>query len=118
MNQTHRARFVMEIMAAAERGRYDTCLEIAAKMKSEGIPPDYSTYSALMQVVARGTEWLDAWAIFDDMLLTGIEPTVAIFNYLLDVSERPPSFFYYSPLTFGRLNGNVLHNIYGQSSRR
>jgi pentatricopeptide repeat protein len=85
MNQTARARSAMQLMAAGERGQYASCLAIAAKMKKEGIPPDYSTYIALLQAAGRGAHWLDAWAIFDDMLLVGIEPTANIFNHLLHV---------------------------------
>lgn len=50
-----------------------------------------------MQAVAGEALWLDAWAIFDDMVLAQIKPTAAIFNHLLHVSERPPLFFYTHP---------------------
>jgi pentatricopeptide repeat protein len=85
MNQTARARSAMQLMAAAERGQYASCLAIAAKMKKDRMPPDYSTYSALIQAAAREANWLDAWAIFDDMLLVGVQPTATIFNHLLHV---------------------------------
>lgn len=77
----------MQMMDAADRGRYISCLEIAAKMKKEGVSPDYSTYSALIRAAARESAWLDAWAIFDDMLLLGFKPTTAIFNHLLHVCD-------------------------------
>ena len=85
MVRTSRARSAIQMMEAAERGKYHSCLAIAANMKAEGIRPDYSIYSALIQAAAREARWLDAWAIFDDMLLVGIKPTVAIFNHLLHV---------------------------------
>ena len=99
--QTSRARSAMQMMEAAERGKYHSCLAIAAKMKADGIPPDYSTYSALIQAATREARWLDAWAIFDDMLLVGIKPTVAIFNYLLDVCYVPYHIFLFPILIFG-----------------
>ena len=106
----------MQMMAAAEQGRYASCLEIASKMKREGIQPDYSTYSALLQAAAHEGAWLDAWAILDDMVLVGIKPTTTSFNHLLYVC-RPISYSG-SFLMLGRLNGNVLHNMFGQSLRR
>jgi len=81
----------MQMMEAADRGKYHSCLAIAAKMKADSIRPDYSTYSALIQAAAREARWLDAWAIFDDMLLVGIKPTVAIFNHLLHAQRQRSS---------------------------
>lgn len=81
----------MQMMDAADRGRYISCLEIAAKMKKEGVSPDYSTYSALIRAAARESAWLDAWAIFDDMLLLGFKPTTAIFNHLLHAQRHRSS---------------------------
>jgi pentatricopeptide repeat protein len=103
----------MQMMEAAERGKYYSCLAIAAKMKSDGIRPDYSTYSALIQAAAHEARWLDAWAIFDDMLLVGIKPTVTIFNHLLHVCDTTSLIFLLLILMFDRLSDVVLHNMRG-----
>jgi len=108
----------MQMMDTAERGKYYSCLAIAARMKTEGVRPDYSTYSALMQAAAREGAWLDAWAIFDDMLLVGIKPTAAIFNHLLQVCDIDLPCFLFLGFMSGRPNSNNLHNICGKLLRR
>ncbi|KAG6845406.1 hypothetical protein H0H87_009753 [Tephrocybe sp. NHM501043] len=70
-------------MEAAEVGKYSEALLIAAKMKSQGIIPDVTTYSALMTAATHHRGWLDTWAIVDDMLAVGLKPDTNIFNALI-----------------------------------
>jgi len=75
----------MQIMAAANSGNSPTCFQIAAKMKAADITPDISTYNALMSAVAQDANALFSWAVLDDMLLVGIQPTTTTFTHLMDV---------------------------------
>lgn len=83
----------MQIMAAADAGRFSDCLQAAAQMKAARISPDTSVYNALISPAARQRSWLFAWAMFDDMLKVGIHPTPAIFAHLIHVT-LPPAYFH------------------------
>ncbi|GLB37111.1 putative pentatricopeptide repeat domain containing protein [Lyophyllum shimeji] len=78
----------MQLMDAADRGRYRDCLDIATQMKAEGFQPDLATYTALMTAASAEGHWLDAWAILDDMTAVGVKPDVAVFNALLKAQFR------------------------------
>lgn len=82
-------------MAEATRRNYPACLEIAADMKAQGIRPDLTTYSSLMEATAHGGGWFEAWAILDDMLLVGVKPDINILNNLIYVTYHivPPSIY-------------------------
>jgi len=85
LGHTNRARYNMQIMAASEARRLAECLAIAAQMKENHLKPDISTYNALMSAVSRDGNWLQAWAILDDMFLIGVKPTTTTFNHLIYV---------------------------------
>lgn len=89
MTQTTQARFEMRLLDSSENGRYHETLAIAAEMKEAGIRPQLSTYTALIHAAAREGCWLDAWAMFDDMITAGIKPSVGIFNWLILVIFYP-----------------------------
>ncbi|KAF8967814.1 hypothetical protein BDZ97DRAFT_1801393 [Flammula alnicola] len=82
--------YTVRIMAASNSGRFADCLHLAARMKSDGLVPDASIYNALMSLAARDRSWLFAWAIFDDMLLAGIQPTSATFTHLIQAQRDRP----------------------------
>ena len=94
---TH-TNFAGQMMVAAKAGNFPVCFQIAVKMKSSGIAPDISTYNALMNMIALEGNALFSWAILDDMLLVGIQPTVTTFTHLIDVIITP-FHFQVSPLT-------------------
>ena len=77
----------MQIMAAAKAGNLPTCFQLAMRMKATGVAPDISTYNALMNAIAKDEEAnaLFSWAILDDMLLVGIQPTTTTFTHLINV---------------------------------
>lgn len=75
----------MQLTEQAEIGRYQKVLDLAAQMKANKIKPDVSTYVALISAAAYHRMWLDAWAIFDDMIAVGVQPTTAVFNALIKV---------------------------------
>lgn len=58
-------------------------------MKAAGITPDISTYNALMAAVTQDANTLFSWAVLDDMLLVGIQPTTTTFIHLMDVIVTP-----------------------------
>ncbi|KAG6907662.1 hypothetical protein DXG01_007866 [Tephrocybe rancida] len=96
--RTSKARFNMRMMEAAEQGRYADVLDIAANMKSEGIQPDLTTYSALMRAADRHRRWLDAWAILDDLLAVGLQPDITIFNYFIQAQSTCTSDYLWKAL--------------------
>ncbi|KAG6876645.1 hypothetical protein C0992_012191 [Termitomyces sp. T32_za158] len=81
--RTTKARFNLQLAEEAELGHYSNVLEIAAKMKAHKIKPDITTYVALINAAASHRMWLDAWAIFDDMVAVGIKPNTDVFNRLI-----------------------------------
>jgi len=87
MTRTTKARFTMQLMAEGEKGNYHNCLAIAAQLKADGHKPDLPIYTALMNAASGAAEWQDAWAIFEDMLTSGVEPDVGLMNALLKVSH-------------------------------
>ena len=95
----------MQIMAAANSRSFAACFETAAKMKAAGITPDISTYNALMSAVARDPNSLFSWAVLDDMLLVGIQPTTTTFTHLMDVIMTP--FHFQVSLLIGTSRRNV-----------
>ncbi|KAG6862243.1 hypothetical protein C0995_002174 [Termitomyces sp. Mi166 len=77
------ARFNTWLTEAAENGQYPKALDLAAQMKARKIQPDVTTYVALINAAAYHRMWLDAWAIFDDMMAAGLQPNTAVFNGLI-----------------------------------
>lgn len=77
--------YTVKILASANSGHFADCLKTSAHLKSAGMKPDASVYNALMSLAARDASWLFSWAIFDDMLLSGIQPTPTTFAHLVNV---------------------------------
>lgn len=94
IEQPSHLKFTMQIMSAINSGRPSSCFQIAAKMKSLDKSPDISTYNGLMHAVAlaKDSNLILSWAVFDDMLLVGVKPTVTTFVHLIDVIMTPFSF--------------------------
>lgn len=80
-------------MAAANSGRFADSLQAAARMKAAQIPPDMSTYDALISLAAHHASWLFSWAILDDMLKVGFQPTPTTFAHLINVLWLAVFFF-------------------------
>lgn len=76
----------MQLAEATERNDAGKCFDIAAQMKAQGVEPNLHTYNMLMFAASIDFRGLDAWAIFDDLILYGFEPNVAIFNTMLNVA--------------------------------
>ena len=82
--------YTIKIMASANSGHFADCLKTSAQIKSAGMKPDASIYNALMSLAARDASWLFSWAIFDDMLLSGVKPTSTTFAHLVNVTHAIP----------------------------
>ena len=91
-------KIAMQLLDAAKNRRYPQCFRMAAQMKNIGMKPDILIYNGLMAATAGEEQPLLAWAILDDMLLEGIQPTVTTFFHLLHVIMTP-FHFQVSPLT-------------------
>ncbi|KAG6842097.1 hypothetical protein C0991_002751 [Blastosporella zonata] len=96
--KTTKARHQMQLLEAADMGRYGEALHIVSKMKFEGIKPDLLTYSALMTSASYHRQWLDAWAILDDLLAVGLQPDTAIFNALIQAQNACTSDYLWKAL--------------------
>ncbi|KAF9481567.1 hypothetical protein BDN70DRAFT_876230 [Pholiota conissans] len=82
--------YAVQIMATSNSGFFSDCLQLAHGMKADGIKPELETYNTLLSLAARDRAWLFAWAIFDDMILSGIKPTPTTFVHLIQAQiERP-----------------------------
>ncbi len=77
--------YTMKILAEANQGHFKNALHYATKMKTSGVVPSVTIYNALMSLAAREQSWLFAWAMLDDMLHTGVEPTATTFAHLIQV---------------------------------
>lgn len=73
-------------MASALEGRFNNALYFCARMKVACVAPSISIYNSLMSLAARDQTWLFAWAILDDMLHSGVEPTTTTLTHLIKVS--------------------------------
>ncbi|KAF8650428.1 hypothetical protein AX16_005232 [Volvariella volvacea WC 439] len=60
-------------------------------MKLADMTPDLATYHALLYAAASSGLWLEAWAIFDDMVLLGLKPSIVTFNHLIHAQRHRPS---------------------------
>jgi pentatricopeptide repeat protein len=78
--------YTVKLMASANSGHFADCLKTSAQIKSAGMKPDASIYNALMSLAARDASWLFSWAVFDDMLLSGVQPTSTTFAHLVNVT--------------------------------
>ncbi|KAF4620466.1 hypothetical protein D9613_000620 [Agrocybe pediades] len=91
------SQYTLQIMASANSGNFAECLQIASKMKAENISPDAATYNAMLSLAARSGSWLYSWAIFDDMLQRGIQPTPVLFSHLIHAQrDRPATNLWYA----------------------
>jgi len=93
--------YTVKIMASANSGHFADCLKTSAQIKDARMKPDASIYNALMSLAARDASWLFSWAIFDDMLLSGVQPTSTTFAHLVNVTPV-------SPFSFAYNNTNLL----------
>ena len=67
------------------KGRSRLVLQIAARMKEQGIEPDLETYLNILTALAADNYHTAAWATLKDMEALDIEPDVACFNQILQV---------------------------------
>ncbi|PCH36175.1 hypothetical protein WOLCODRAFT_146143 [Wolfiporia cocos MD-104 SS10] len=79
------ARFNIELTNVLHKENSRAALYICKKMKDYGVAPDASTYSLILQACAQAPiSYLEARAVFEDMISMGITPTRQMFHHLLD----------------------------------
>ena len=75
----------MDLATALDRKRPIKVMELAQRMKEEGVQPDITTYKHLLDACAQQKLNAEARAIFEDMLAMGVQPDRQIFHNLLKV---------------------------------
>ncbi|KAL0956278.1 hypothetical protein HGRIS_002436 [Hohenbuehelia grisea] len=72
----------------AKAGALGECLSLASRMKAANLIPDTQTYNLLLMASASPGQSPMAWAIMEDMELTGVEPNQATFYHLLQAQQQ------------------------------
>lgn len=83
--RTPLARHNMDLARHANSPHISRVFRVCQRMKEEGVRPDLTTYTHLLQACIRDGLDLEARAIFEDMLAVGLNPTRQHFHLLLDV---------------------------------
>ena len=89
--RTQLAQFNKAIQTAMRHDDFAASLNLAAEMKELGVTPDVTTYNQLISAASSHCYHVDARAIFDDMILLGIQPNAETFHALLYAYRRKPS---------------------------
>lgn len=79
----------MKLDKFLHRGQNVIVFKICQEIKDGRIRPDYHTYAYLLQACELSQLGLEARAVFEDMINTGLQPRLSEFNALLTV-RRPP----------------------------
>ncbi|KAJ7593870.1 hypothetical protein C8J56DRAFT_853639 [Mycena floridula] len=87
------ATYNMRIENSLRGHKISECFEIAAEMKREGVFPDADTYTTLILAAAVDNRNHDAWAILEDMLSMGVQPTQATLHAMLSAHAQRPSLY-------------------------
>ena len=85
---TQQNRYAVKLMSKANTRQFLPCVTIAAEMKEKGVEPNPAIYNSMLFAAAEDGLWLDALAIFDDMLNMDVQPNTMSFNHLLHVSRE------------------------------
>ena len=80
------ARHNMELGQLVQQRNATEVFQHVARMKEQGIQPNYSTYELLLEACKDAALVEEGMAIFEDMLANGIMPQRSIFHYLIQVS--------------------------------
>lgn len=81
------ARANMELGSLVEARKDEAAFLFAAKMKEEGITPNATTYEHLLMACRNSMLAETSWAVFEDMITVGLEPTITHFHHMLMVSD-------------------------------
>jgi pentatricopeptide repeat protein len=73
------------MMSQPSKNKYLSCLSSVIEMKRKGVKPNLIIYNELLAAAAERGQWLDAFAIMDDMLSMKIKPNAITFNHLFHV---------------------------------
>ena len=68
-----------------ERGQTRNIFLLCAKMKSQNVQPDLTTYTYILRACAEEGRDLEARAAFEDMLAMGLYPNRTMFHFLIHV---------------------------------
>ena len=82
---TELARYNMELGRLVDQNRAKNVFEVAREMKEAGIRPDHTTYECLLQACSGIGAHVEAWAVYEDMMATGVPPKRHTFHCLLHV---------------------------------
>ncbi|CCM05072.1 uncharacterized protein FIBRA_07278 [Fibroporia radiculosa] len=77
------ARYNLELGKFIARKQTYEVLRLCKVMKDEGVKPDITTYSYILEACAQGGHQLEAKAAFEDMLAMGLQPNRRLFHLML-----------------------------------
>ena len=70
----------------AERGNLIQCIKTTTQMKTQGVKPNVHTYNCLIRACEKDALAKHASAIYEDMLIMGLQPERETFHFLFKVS--------------------------------
>ena len=79
-------RYNVALGQLADEGDLTRCLQLAARMKTQGVKPDVLTYHCLIRACGKEGLTNHAVAIFEDMLAAHLQPERETFHLLFKVS--------------------------------
>lgn len=62
-------------------------MTLAKRMKDEGIKPDTTTYNHMLNACAKEGLFVEARAVFEDMVALGVRPSRETFHHMMRVSS-------------------------------
>ncbi len=79
------AKYNMRMASHLDHGRSHAVLSLAKRMKDEGLAPDTTTYNLILSACAKEGLYVEARAVFEDMVALGVQPNRQTFHHMMRV---------------------------------
>ncbi|OJT10263.1 Pentatricopeptide repeat-containing protein, mitochondrial [Trametes pubescens] len=77
------AKYNMRMASHLDHGRSHAVLSLAKRMKDEGLAPDTTTYNLILSACAKEGLYVEARAVFEDMVALGVQPNRQTFHHMM-----------------------------------